>query len=189
MGQQWHMLPLSVLPCTVRDDSTMPTSDSTIQDVIWKSLQFYKDPRGWLCELFRNDDVPEAYRPVMAYLSMTEPGISRGPHEHVEQADYFCFVGPGTFRVYLWDARPASPTFGVKEVRDVGVDAPFALIVPPGVVHAYKNISSVQGWVFNAANALYAGEGRQGWRGPKGTPDYVDEIRHEQQADSPYLLD
>lgn len=162
--------------------------DAPVADVVWKPLTFFTDSRGWLVELFRNDEIAPEFRPVMAYVSMTNPGVARGPHEHVEQADYFCFTGPGTFRVYLWDARKDSPTFGHRDVRDVGADAPFALIVPPGVVHAYKNVGTVGGWVFNAANALYAGEGRKGWRGPKGSPEYVDEIRHEHDARSVYVL-
>ncbi len=160
-----------------------------IDGCIWKELSFYNDARGWLCELFRNDDIPVEFRPVMAYVSMTNPGVARGPHEHVDQADYFCFFGPGVFRMYLWDARKDSKTYGRKEVRDVGEGNPFALIVPAGVVHAYKNISEASGIVFNAANALYAGDGRQGWRGPKGTADYVDEIRHEHIPNSPFVLD
>ena len=60
--------------------------------------------------------------------------------EHVDQADYFCFTGPSTFRVYLWDARKDSPTHGKKEVREVGENSAYALIVPAGVVHAYKNV-------------------------------------------------
>ena len=160
-----------------------------IGDCIWKPLPFFNDDRGWLCELFRHDGIPAEFHPVMAYVSMTNPGVARGPHEHVEQADYFCFIGPGVFRMYLWDARKGSDTYGHKEVRDVGEGHPMALIVPPGVVHAYRNISGTSGIVFNAANALYAGEGRQGWRGPKGTPDYVDEIRHEHDAGSPFVLD
>lgn len=167
----------------------MTFAPGPIDGVVWKPLNFYSDARGWLCELFRNDDIPPEFRPVMAYVSMTNPGVSRGPHEHVEQADYFCFIGPGVFRVYLWDARKDSPTFGHKEVKDVGEGAAFALIVPPGVVHAYKNVSETNGIVFNAANALFAGEGRKGWRGPKGSPDYVDEIRHEQDTGSVYVLD
>lgn len=167
----------------------MTFTPGPIDGVIWKPLTFYTDPRGWLCELFRDDDVPTEYRPKMAYVSMTNPGVARGPHEHVEQADYFCFIGPGLFRVYLWDARKDSPTFGRKEVKDAGEGHPFALIVPPGVVHAYKNVGDGTGIVFNAANALYAGEGRKGWRGPKGSPDYVDEIRHEHDATSAYRLD
>ena len=153
---------------------------SPVKDAVWFPLKFFHDPRGWLVELFRIDLIDPKYHPVMAYVSMTKPGVARGPHEHVEQTDYFCFVGPSTFRVYLWDAREDSPTYGAKEVRDVGEDAPYALIVPPGIVHAYKNVGNKDGWVFNAANQLYAGWLRQ---------DEVDEIRHEKEASSPYRLE
>ena len=88
--------------------------------------------------------------------------------------------GPSTFRVYLWDARKGSPTYRAKEVRDVGESAPYALIVPPGIVHAYRNVGERDGLVFNAANRLYAGWLKQ---------DEVDEIRHENHPDSPYRLD
>ncbi len=151
-----------------------------IQDVAWVPLKFFNDARGWLVELFRNDLIDPKYRPQMAYVSMTKPGVARGPHEHVEQSDYFCFVGPSTFRVYLWDARKGSPTFGAKEVRDVGEAGAYALIVPPGVVHGYKNVGDKDGWVFNGANQLYAGWLKQ---------DVVDEIRHEKDESSPYKID
>ena len=116
----------------------------------------------------------------MAYLSMTQPGIARGPHEHVEQSDYFCFIGPSNFKVYLWDTRGDSPTRGIRQIIYTGVDSPMMLIVPPGVVHAYKNIGTENGIVFNVPNRLYAGVGK---RFP------VDEIRHEDVADSPFRLD
>lgn len=154
--------------------------DGPINGVIWKPLTFYRDARGWLCEFFREDELPEEYHPVMAYMSMTEPGIARGPHEHVDQSDYFCFIGPSDFKVYLWDARAKSPSFGCKEVRVVGDSAPFGLVVPPGVVHAYKNVGCIRGVVFNGANRLYKGHGKK---------DVVDEIRHEESEGSPYRLD
>ena len=151
-----------------------------IEGVIWKPLTIYRDDRGWLSELFRHDELPEEFHPVMAYVSMTEPGVARGPHEHVDQADYFCFIGPSNFKVYLWDNRPDSPTYQTKEVKVVGIDEPSGLVVPVGVVHAYQNVGDVQGWVFNGPNRLYKGPGKK---------DPVDEIRHEDQEDSPYQLD
>ena len=151
-----------------------------IHDVLWIPLKYFNDDRGWLVELFRHDQLDQKFHPVMAYVSQTKPGVARGPHEHVDQADYFCFTGPSTFRVYLWDARQGSPTAGAKEVRDVGEIAPCALIVPAGIVHAYKNIGDCDGLVFNAANRLYGGWHRK---------DPVDEIHHEQDLDSPYQLD
>ncbi len=111
---------------------------------------------------------------------MTKPGITRGPHEHREQSDFFCFMGPSTFRLYLWDNRPGSLSYGAKCHYEFGEDVMTAVIVPPGVVHAYKNIGSIDGLVFNAPDKLYAGPG-------KSQP--VDEIRHENMADSKFRID
>jgi len=151
-----------------------------IHDVLIRELTKYQDKRGWLMELFRSDIIAKDFLPEMSYISQTEPGVARGPHEHKDQADLFCFVGPSTFRLYLWDARKESPTFGQKMVFDAGERNPQAVIVPAGVIHAYKNIESIQGWVINLPNRLYAGKGRK---------EEVDEIRHENDLTSPYQLD
>jgi len=151
-----------------------------IHDVVVKPLAKFLDERGWLSELFRSDELDPRFLPAMAYISMTRPGVARGPHEHREQVDCFAFIGPSNFKVYLWDARDDSPTGGVKQVVYTGIDSPTLIIVPAGVVHAYKNIGGTDGIVFNAPNRLYAGEG-------KHTP--VDEIRHEEEAGSPFPLD
>ena len=111
-----------------------------IHDVVIRPLTKYLDERGWLAELYRADELEPGILPVMAYISMTQPGVARGPHEHVDQTDYFCFIGPSNFKVYLWDARDSSPTYGIKQVVFAGIDHPAMLIVPPGEVHAYRNI-------------------------------------------------
>jgi dTDP-4-dehydrorhamnose 3,5-epimerase len=152
----------------------------SIDGVIWKPLQEFHDSRGWLCELFRHDELPVEFHPAMGYISMTEPGVARGPHEHADQADYFCFLGPSNFKMYLWDNRPQSATFQARQMETVGVDNPMALIVPPGVVHAYKNIGTEPGLVFNCPNRLYKGPGRK---------DPVDEIRYEHNERTIFQLD
>lgn len=158
----------------------MQFQSGTIEGVIWKPLRKYNDARGWLCEMFRHDDIPAEYHPVMAYVSATEPGVARGPHEHVDQADYFCFIGPSNFKVYLWDNRPKSPTYRVRQTDVVGIDKPMMLIIPQGVAHAYRNVGKEVGIVFNCPNRLYKGPGRK---------DPVDEIRHEEDKNSPFKLD
>lgn len=155
-------------------------SSEDIQGVVIKQLSRHADDRGWLIELFRSDEIEAAYMPAMAYASMTRPGIVRGPHEHRDQADFFGFIGPSRFRLYLWDNRPESTTFGAKLKIEAGEGQPTAVIVPPGVVHAYKNIGEVDGLVFNSPNRLYAGVDRN-------RP--VDEIRHESDPDSPFKVD
>src|SRR3989344_2141494 len=107
-----------------------------IKGIIVKKLEKFSDERGWLAEIFRNDEVK--YQPVMAYVSVTQPGVARGPHEHKKQSDFFVFAGPGDFKLYLWDNRKESQTFGQKEVVETGEKNPMVILVPPGVVHGYK---------------------------------------------------
>lgn len=151
-----------------------------IEGVIIRELKRHYDSRGWLAELFRHDELSDEYFPAMGYLSITRAGIARGPHEHVDQADHFCFLGPSTFRLYLWDNRVTSPTYRVSCHFDLGEKQPATVIVPKGVVHAYKNIGGCDGMVFNTPNRLYAGRGRT---------EPVDEIRHEADPNSPFKID
>jgi dTDP-4-dehydrorhamnose 3,5-epimerase len=154
--------------------------DGRIEGVIIYPLKKFHDGRGWLAELFRNDELPEEFSPVMSYISYTEPGIQRGPHEHVEQADLFCFIGPSMFNIRLWDNRSDSPTYNNMMSFTVGVDDPQGIVVPKGVVHCYKNVGSTPGMVINCPNQLYMGQNKK-------SP--IDEIRHEDDPDTVFRMD
>jgi dTDP-4-dehydrorhamnose 3,5-epimerase len=158
----------------------MNFKNGIIHDIIIRDLMKYQDQRGWLMELFRSDEIAKEFLPAMSYISQTEPGVARGPHEHKDQADLFCFVGPSMFQVYMWDIRKNSPTFGNKMVINAGEQKPQAIIVPAGIVHAYRNVGKIQGWIINLPNRLYAGKERK---------EIVDEIRHENDQNSLYQLD
>jgi dTDP-4-dehydrorhamnose 3,5-epimerase len=148
-----------------------------IDGVIIKKLNKFKDDRGWLAEIYRNDETN--YKPAMAYFSESRPGAARGPHEHKEQTDFFIFIGPGKFRVYFWDNRKASPTFGEKMEIDVGGEEINLVIVPPGVVHGYKCVSEIPALCLNLPDKLYRGAGKN---------EEVDEVRWEDMADSPFQI-
>lgn len=152
----------------------------TIPGVLIKKMNRFTDSRGWLSECFRQDEMDKALYPLMSYISMTCPEIARGPHEHLEQTDYFCFIGPSSFKVYLWDNRKDSPMYGKKEVILVEEGNPITLIVPPGVIHAYKNIGNKEGLILNFANKLYAGWGKK---------EKVDEVRYENQLNSSFKIE
>jgi dTDP-4-dehydrorhamnose 3,5-epimerase len=47
-------------------------------------------------------------------------------------------------------------------------------------VHAYQNIGAVDGIVINCPNRLYRGQGRR---------EQVDEIRHEDDPNTPFRMD
>ncbi|MBI5233993.1 MAG: dTDP-4-dehydrorhamnose 3,5-epimerase family protein [Deltaproteobacteria bacterium] len=153
--------------------------DGQIEGVRILSLKRFSDERGWLMELFRKDGLDEGSFPVMTYISMTRPDMKRGPHEHMEQTDYFCFTGRSVFKVYLWDNRPESETYGNKMEIVIGEDNPSIVIVPPRIVHGYKNIGESEGIIINCPNRLF-----KGW----GKKESVDEVRYEDDIDSAYRL-
>ena len=129
-----------------------------IHGVVVKKLAMYGDQRGWLTEVYRSDEA--AYKPEMAYVSFTNHNKIRGPHEHKQQSDFFIFTGPGKFIVYLWDNRKSSPTYKEKLKLVVG-EEPTSILIPPGVVHAYKCISKDGGFNINLPDTLYKGKGKK----------------------------
>jgi dTDP-4-dehydrorhamnose 3,5-epimerase len=153
---------------------------SEIDHVFIRSLKIFKDTRGWLVELFRQDELIEDRWPMMTYVSQTLPGVTRGPHEHIAQTDGFAFIGPSDFKLFLWDTRPDSPTVGRRTVVLVGESNPAAVWIPPGVVHAYCNVGTFPGLVFNSPNRLYAGHGKK---------EPIDEIRHEENEPNRFRMD
>ena len=48
------------------------------------------------------------------------------------------------------------------------------------MVHAYRNVGEHDALIINCPNQLYAGEGKQ---------ESVDEIRHEDQAESVFVME
>jgi len=158
----------------------MSTIGDGIDGVLVRWLERHEDPRGWLVQIFRSDELPADLGPQMAYVSVTRPGVGRGPHEHQSQTDMFCFAGPGTFEIRLWDNRPISASYGRRMILRAGAAAPAAIVIPPGVVHGYRNVDSVDALVVNLPNRLYRGQGSR---------EPVDEIRYEDDPASTFRLD
>ncbi len=153
---------------------------SEIDGVVIKELSLHEDSRGWLVEIFRQDELDKNSLPVMSYISMTKPGESRGPHEHKKQTDMFCFLGSSDFKLYLWDNRSDSNTYKKSEILNFDKDKRYSVIVPPGVVHGYKNIGESEGLIINAPNCLHAGQNKQ---------ESVDVIRYEADPNNPYEME
>ncbi|MBU0636896.1 MAG: dTDP-4-dehydrorhamnose 3,5-epimerase family protein [Patescibacteria group bacterium] len=148
-----------------------------INEIIIKKLNKYEDERGWLIEVYRNDQVN--YLPVMGYVSFTKAGVVRGPHEHIKQSDAFVFVGPGNFELHLWDNRQNSLTNKEYLKIEVGENNPVLVIVPPGVIHGYKCVSDSGGYSINLPDKLYKG---------KNKTEEVDEIRWEKDKNQLYKI-
>ena len=165
---------------TLKNSAESIFTKGKIKDVVIYPLKKFVDERGYLAELFRHDELAPEFYPTMAYISFTEPGVQRGPHEHVEQADLFCFIGPSNFKLRLWDNRETSETYRNMMTLFIGADNPQAVIVPKGVAHGYKNVGSVPGAVINCPNQLFMGQNKK---------EPVDEIRHEDDPNTPFRME
>ncbi|KKS34251.1 MAG: dTDP-4-dehydrorhamnose 3,5-epimerase [Parcubacteria group bacterium GW2011_GWC2_42_12] len=145
-----------------------------INGVIIKKINKNTDDRGWLAEIYRSDEVN--LQPAMSYVSVTKPGVRRGPHEHKNQSDCFIFIGPGNFELHLWDRRAKNEYLKIE----AGARNPILVIVPPGVVHGYKCVGEANGWCINLPDKLYHGQNKKG---------EIDEIRWESDPESPYKIE
>jgi len=150
---------------------------SKIKGVQIKKLERYNDERGWLSEIYRKDS--NNFKAAMSYISYTKFNVVRGPHEHKKQSDFFVFVGPGDFELYLWDNRKNSKTYRKKIKLSVGENNKVSVLVPPGVVHGYKSISKKGSISINLPDRLYKGENKQ---------EEIDEIRHEDNTKSKFKI-
>lgn len=156
--------------------------DCPIDDVSIYRLTTHKDDRGSLQEIWRTDERffdLDMTTPKMCYVSRTEPGVTRGPHEHKVQWDRFAFVD-GVFTLYLWENRERVPqllNYRKRWCMGVGEQCPVLVEIPPGVVHAYQNTTTRSALVINMPNRLFAGHQKK---------EQIDEIRHEDVEGSPF---
>ena len=74
-------------------------------------LERHSDQRGWLAELYRSDEVNGNMAPAMGYISITKPGVSRGPHEHTDLQRPVLLRRSGKVR-----AAPVGQSIGVVDL-------------------------------------------------------------------------
>lgn len=115
----------------------------------------FTDNRGYLTECYRCDD--DVVPTHLVYTSLTHPGIRRGPHAHCTQTDIFTFGVAGMYKIWLLDDRESSPTYKNIQILYGGRNHWLRVSVPPGVIHAYQNISDEDGLSINCVSRLFGG--------------------------------
>jgi dTDP-4-dehydrorhamnose 3,5-epimerase len=126
-----------------------------IHDVATRELQINTDERGHLVEMFRSDWDLYDPAPVMAYYSMTYPGVVRAWHRHRRgQVDYF--VCPkGRLTVAIYDDRTESPTQGEVDTYVIGEHNPCSVRVPGDCWHGFKAVGTEPAFLVNFPTELY----------------------------------
>jgi len=158
----------------MNDKNALIKNVDKIEGVFEKDLISHLDIRGHLIEAFRIDDLPENIKPVMSYVTFTQYGFYRGPHEHKERIEIFVCPGPGNLRIILWDNRKKSSTYLMRKIIYAGEDNPKQIVIYPGIVHIIENITkSKNAILINFPTTLFKGWGRN--------EEWIDEIRHDKK--------
>lgn len=101
--------------------------------VVLTKLDTHADDRGALTEVFRSS-WDTRIEPVQWNVTLSEPGVLRGVHVHLEHTDYLAVID-GRADVGLYDARPGSETHGQATVVAMRADEMAGMTIPPGVFH------------------------------------------------------
>ena len=124
-----------------------------IDGVRVKQLKVHCDERGWLFEILRCDEeIFDKFGQV--YLTSAYPGVVKAWHLHRRQTDHFCCVA-GMMKLALCDKREDSPTKGAIQEFYTGERNPILVVIPPGVAHGFKCISSEPALVINVPTEPY----------------------------------
>jgi dTDP-4-dehydrorhamnose 3,5-epimerase len=115
---------------------------SQINNVEIKELKSHPDDRGFFREVFRRDE-PIFAQGVFGQWSHSKmsKNVVKAWHYHHEQTDWW-YVPLGLVETVLFDNRPESKSFKVKEVIKMGEPElggrPVVVRIPPGVLHGCK---------------------------------------------------
>jgi dTDP-4-dehydrorhamnose 3,5-epimerase len=130
----------------------------SIEGTFLKELAPLVDDRGDVIELwstawpeFQAGTVLQAKH---VYQSATDPGVVKAWHLHEVHTDQFT-VTRGKLQVCMVDIREGSPTFGHANSVILGMQRPRFLRIPPGVMHGWKALGTVESIVVNFQTEPY----------------------------------
>src|SRR4051812_14076519 len=127
-----------------------------------------KSDGGWLTEVFRHDWLVDDLGVDQVFQNALPPGTVSGWHAHRITTDRI-FVNRGTLRIALYDAREASPTYGMINQFTLGDHRPALVVIPPGVWHAVANPGNEVGALLNLVDRAYTYDDPDHWRLPIDT--------------------
>lgn len=139
---------------SLQDD---PRFKNSIAGVEVKALTMLFDNRGFLMEILRGSDPIKQDGSAsfgQYYLMAVYPAVIKGKHFHKLQYDHMCCIR-GRAALHLQDARPESPTRGMRQVIVFGEGDWKLVKIPPGVWHSAENTGSEVALIVNYVTREY----------------------------------
>ena len=140
-------------------------TESKIDGVIIRNLSWNVDSRGRLSELCR-ESWWGAIRQV--YVTTARVGVVKDRdswHMHKRQTDRFICI-QGRIKLVLVDKRKYGATENQIMEIELGEKEHKAVIIPPGVLHAFKNNGDTEAIIINCIDREYNPESPDEFRIP-----------------------
>jgi dTDP-4-dehydrorhamnose 3,5-epimerase len=156
-----------------RDRQSITSDWNSLQDAIEgvrvrEMKNVVKSGGDILCEVFRRDWMLDDGDVDQVFQSVMNPGSISAWHVHHFTTDRL-FASHGVLQIVLFDGRQNSATCGrINEFR-FGAVRPALLIIPPGVFHGVRNISTEPALLLNLVDRAYRYEDPDHWRLPLDT--------------------
>jgi len=112
-----------------------------------KKLETHADPRGWLVEMLKRDEVDQDINQI--HVVVIAPGATRGNHYHQSRVEWFLAVG-GEVEVHLEDIK----TKEKKIIKFVAGNAQ-RLTINPGVAHKFVNAGEKEAYLIAVQNDIF----------------------------------
>ena len=112
-----------------------------------KKIEKKEDPRGWLIEVLRGDEITEEIKHI--HFSTSKPNAVRGKHFHKRKVEWFCVV-KGTAKLMLEDIN-------TKEKKELILSEENLLSVEihPYIAHTLQNIGSSEMHLISIVNEVF----------------------------------
>lgn len=127
---------------------------ATVDGVKTRSTVNHVDHRGAVYEIFEGDLDFWGSPIVYAYQFSVRPGLLKGWGLHEHKIDRYTIIS-GEILLFLYDARPESPTRGVVQRVVMSDRATRQVIIPRHVWHLSVNLTDEEARIVNFPTEVY----------------------------------
>jgi len=151
-------------------DADWRLSDSPIRGVVFRESSNIVTARSVVRECYRKDWAlhDREIRHIIAVSSW--PRQIMGWHKHLIQTDHL-FPIKGSFKAVLYDDRDDSPSYRAIHVLQLSDLRPGVLVIPPGIWHAFENLTAEPATLLNYFDREFCYEDPDEYKLPLDSPE------------------
>lgn len=151
-------------------DPSWTVAEPPLPGVVFRESKNILSERAVIRECYRRDWALHD-REIKHIIAVSGwPGQILGWHKHLIQTDHV-FVLKGTFKTVLFDDRDDSPTRGQVHVMQLSDLRPGVLVIPPGIWHAFENLTMEPATILNYFDREYQYDDPDEYKLPLDHPD------------------